>query len=87
MRFDPNVTKDGDLSAVFTKFTESERINDKPAYRTVRGVTIHQEELTIYTDGSCINNRDVVAKAGLGVWFGAIPIQQYRRDLRYPPGS
>lgn len=40
------------------------------------------ERFTVYTDGSCINNRNVNTKAGSGVWYG----QNNARDagLRVP---
>ncbi|KAI0686285.1 ribonuclease H-like protein, partial [Cytidiella melzeri] len=38
--------------------------------RRAPGTAVAREAVTIYTDGSCINNGDFNARAGAGVWYG-----------------
>jgi ribonuclease HI len=52
-------------------FTDPTKISNIPAerQRQARGIAIPEEEVTVYTDGSCTNNGKADARAGAGVWF------------------
>jgi ribonuclease HI len=69
--FDPSVTEKENLADCFRAFVNPERVTNIPAeqQRRTRGVTIAEEHMTVYTDGSCLNNGKTNAKAGAGVWF------------------
>jgi hypothetical protein len=32
-------------------------------------IALHHLNTTVYTDGSCINNRETNARCGAGIWF------------------
>ncbi|GJE94639.1 transposon TX1 uncharacterized protein [Phanerochaete sordida] len=67
--FDPSLTETGELDRIFRVFVDKDALMREPAYRPPRGITIENEAVTAYTDGSCMNNGDLDASAGLGVWF------------------
>jgi len=46
------------------------------------GIALKEEELTIYTDGSCIDNRKLNARCGGGIWISEN--HDYDRALRIP---
>ena len=51
-------------------FTEREDPPDTTAPQMTEDETQVNEELIVYTDGSCINNGSEEAKAGSGIWYG-----------------
>jgi ribonuclease HI len=69
--FDPSITEKTSLADCFRVFTDPTKISNIPAerQRQARGIAIPEEEVTVYTDGSCTNNGKADAKAGAGVWF------------------
>ena len=58
------------LVRVFRVFVSKEQ-ERAPARRPPRPYQVDEEEVEIYTDGSCMNNGRADARAGSGVWFGA----------------
>lgn len=68
--FDPSLTEDGDISNLMRVFINPTYDGVEPARRPAQGVIIPQESKTAYTDGSCLENGDLNARAGFGVWFG-----------------
>ncbi len=67
--FDPSVTDDAQLAALFRVFVTSNNRNTA-ARRPPRPFAICAEEVEVFTDGSCTNNGLGDARAGAGVWFG-----------------
>jgi ribonuclease HI len=81
--FDPTITSREDLSECFRIFTDPKRISSNPARRDAPHDTrLNLKELTVYTDGACINNGKEDAKCGSGVWFG--PNHRMNRAMRIP---
>jgi ribonuclease HI len=68
--FDPSLTSDDDLSHNFRIFTEKNSSCVDPAYRKQRPVNLPEEEITVFTVGSCLENGTEEARAGSGVWYG-----------------
>ena len=70
--FDPSVTIKSDLADCFRIMVDPEKVSNIPAERQPppRGTTIPDEEITVYTDGSCMNNGKLNAKCGAGIWAG-----------------
>lgn len=68
--FNPSVTAPGSLAQNFRIFTNPNARCSIPAYRKRTLVQIAEEEITVYTDGSCINNGNENAACGSGIWFG-----------------
>lgn len=69
--FDLSITQTAPLAAVFRVFTQPAASAETTAARPPRPFGINEEEVEVYTDGSCIGNGTVTAVAGSGVWFGA----------------
>ena len=70
--FDPSITVKSDLADCFRIMVNPEKVSNVPAERQPppRGIAIQEEEMTIYTDGSCTNNGKLNAKCGGGIWAG-----------------
>jgi ribonuclease HI/exonuclease III len=71
--FDPTVTVKTSLSECFRTFVNKEQLCDEPAHRLLHpttGLDVAEEHVTVYTDGSCINNGRPDAKCGAGIWYG-----------------
>ena len=69
--FDPTITAKTSLSECFRIFSKSTLVQ-APAYRLQHprnGRSSNDEPITIYTDGSCINNGTANAKCGSGIWI------------------
>ena len=68
--FDPTITcKDG-IDECFRVFTNPDRISMNPASRHLQqGIDLTEEEISVFTDGSCINNGKKNARCGSGVWI------------------
>ena len=69
--FDPSVTVKSDLTDCIRIFVDPNRVKNEPAKRqpAPRGIIILDEEVTVYTDRSCLNNGKENAQCGSGVWF------------------
>ncbi|GJE84812.1 ribonuclease H-like protein [Phanerochaete sordida] len=68
--FDPSVTETEDVGHIIRVFANPGPDRDEPAYRgPARGKPVGNP-IVVYTDGSCLENGDEDARAGLGVWFG-----------------
>lgn len=69
--FNPSVTIKTDLTDCFRIFIDPNKVTNEPAMRQPppRGIIIPNEEITVYTDGSCINNGKENAQCGSGIWF------------------
>lgn len=82
--FDPSVTERTGISECFRTFVDQSKVTNEPATRQppARGITILNERITVYTDGSCINNGKENAKSGSGVWFGEE--SEHNMALRVP---
>jgi ribonuclease HI len=68
--FDPSLTSDDDLSHNFRIFAEKNSSCVDPAYRKQRPINLPEETITVFTDGSCLENGTEEARAGSGVWYG-----------------
>ncbi|EIW59709.1 RNase H, partial [Trametes versicolor FP-101664 SS1] len=68
--FEPSITQDSSLSSVFRAFTNPVRATTVAALRPPRPFNVEEEEVEVFTDGSCIHNGMAGAVAGSGVWFG-----------------
>ena len=68
--FDPTMTCKNTLAECFRIFTDPAKQTDIPAKRHRPGPIPRCREITIYTDGACINNGKANARCGSGVWFG-----------------
>ena len=58
------------LEGCFRVFTTNDPPPHQVAERAPRTADFDLPPLTVYTDGSCLNNGESTAKAGSGVWFG-----------------
>lgn len=69
--FNPSVTIKTDLTDCFRIFVNPSKIMNVPASRRLppRGIIIPEEDITVYTDGSCLNNGKENAQCGSGIWF------------------
>jgi ribonuclease HI len=64
------ITCKKDLSECFRIFTNPDRISRLPAQRFyTHGIHKHYREVTIYTDGTCLNNGKQNTQCGSGIWF------------------
>ncbi|KAG1811458.1 uncharacterized protein BJ212DRAFT_1277875, partial [Suillus subaureus] len=60
------------LTDCFRIFTDPSKKSKRPAHHLqnpTRGLNILEDKMTIYTDGSCINNRKYNAKSGSRIWI------------------
>jgi ribonuclease HI len=82
--FNPSVTEKADLTDCFRIFIDPDKITNVPAVRQPppRGIAINDEEITTYTDGSCLNNGKQNAKCGSGVWLE--DRSEHNQALRIP---
>ena len=81
--FDLTITSKEDLSECFRIFTDPERISNSPARRLEpRDTRLRLREISVHTDGACVNNGKDDAKCGGGVWFG--PNHNMNRVLHIP---
>ena len=60
-----------DLRSSIRIFTERESLMEVTNLRGVGDEPQVEEELVVYTDGSCVGNGTAEARAGCGVWYGA----------------
>ncbi|EIM86442.1 uncharacterized protein STEHIDRAFT_57307, partial [Stereum hirsutum FP-91666 SS1] len=79
--FNPDVHCQGNLSQGVRVFGDPNAKINYPPFRQ-RGNLDEQDEITVYTDGSCLNNGDDNARAGSGIWFG--PDDERNKSLRVP---
>jgi len=69
--FNPSITCKESLAECFRIFTNTDRNSTHIAQRyRHRGPTPQCEEITVYTDGACIDNSKKNARCGSRVWFG-----------------
>lgn len=68
--FDPTVTVKTDLADCYRILVNPDKVSNIPAERQPpsRGINLQDENLIIYTDGSCMNNGKLNAKCGGGLW-------------------
>jgi ribonuclease HI/exonuclease III len=84
--FDPSMTCRDNLAECFRIFTDPTRETNQLTRRYRHDGPIPRcREITVYTDGACINNGRRNAQCGSGVWFG--PGQQGNLALRIPGPS
>ena len=68
--FDPSMTCKESLAKCFRIFTDPNRTSNHMAKRYRQpGPILRCRELTIYTNGACINNGKLNTQCGGGVWF------------------
>ena len=83
IRFNPSITSKNDLAECFRIFTDPDKISNLPARRYyTRGINHRHAGITMYTDGSCINNGKLDARSGSGVWVG--PNDVRNASIRVP---
>ncbi|KAI0682197.1 hypothetical protein BC835DRAFT_1300074 [Cytidiella melzeri] len=70
LTFDPSVTTGDDVSNGFRIFTDHTMSSCEPAHQPPTPAIRRRDFLTVYTDGSCLNNGAANACAGAGVWYG-----------------
>lgn len=68
--FNPSITNNKDIADLFRIFTDHAAKCHEPGYRATRENPEQEEKITVYTDGSCQNNRGENAKTGSGIWYG-----------------
>ncbi len=68
--FDPSIQARLPLANHFRVFSTAEEREGAIVSRPPRGASLLEEEVEVYTDGSCDGNGSVVAAAAAGVWFG-----------------
>ncbi|EIW57571.1 uncharacterized protein TRAVEDRAFT_126501, partial [Trametes versicolor FP-101664 SS1] len=68
--FDPSLTQGTPLAMAFRVFVRDTDRADGVATRVPRPYQVQNEEVEVFTDGSCVNNGRDDARAGSGVWFG-----------------
>ena len=70
--FDPSVMLRTSLADGFRIFTDPTKLTHIPATQLTnpqRGVTMANEAIVVYTDGSCMNNGKENTKSGAGIWI------------------
>jgi ribonuclease HI len=69
--FDPSVTSKTNLAEYFQVFTGNLQITTTPAecQPPTNGITLHHQNITVYTDRSYIDNGETNARCGAGIWF------------------
>ncbi|KAA1479858.1 ribonuclease H-like protein [Dentipellis sp. KUC8613] len=83
--FDPTVTCKTDLAECFRIFTDPNLVTTEPATRLARpadGHIVDDEQITAYTDGSCIHNGKADARCGSGIWIAHD--HELNREIRVP---
>ncbi|KAI0683371.1 hypothetical protein BC835DRAFT_1231253, partial [Cytidiella melzeri] len=70
LTFNPSVTKGDNVSDGFRVFTNPAITSCKPAHRPPTPAIRRRDILTVYTDGSCLNNGAANARAGARIWYG-----------------
>ncbi|KAH9903281.1 hypothetical protein C8Q73DRAFT_622683, partial [Cubamyces lactineus] len=67
--FNPSITQSLPVAMAFRAFCLYPRL-DLPACRLKQPFVLGEEEVEVYTDGSCDRNGRTDAVAGSGIWFG-----------------
>ena len=82
--FDPSVTEKTDLSECFRIFVDPDKVKNIPAERrpAPTGIIMQDEEIVVYTDGSCLNNGKLNARSGSRIWLEEN--SQQNRAIRVP---
>ncbi|EPQ51945.1 RnaseH-domain-containing protein, partial [Gloeophyllum trabeum ATCC 11539] len=83
--FDPSLTIRTSLADCFRIFLDPKLVSPDPAYRLeapAPGLNVQREHLTIYTDGSCLDNGKANARAGSGIYVR--PDHPLNRAIRIP---
>ena len=81
--FDPSITCKESLAECFCVFTNPNRNSTHLARRYKhRGPTPRCEEITVYTDGTCMDNGRKNARCGSRIWF--VQDELRNRALRIP---
>ncbi|KAG1870924.1 hypothetical protein C8R48DRAFT_575235, partial [Suillus tomentosus] len=83
--FDPTATVRSELTECFRIFTDPLKKSNNPAHRLqapARGLNLLEDKITIYTNGSCLNNGKNNARSGSGIWIS----EEYagNRTIRIP---
>ncbi|KAJ7150051.1 hypothetical protein C8R43DRAFT_887526, partial [Mycena crocata] len=81
IRFNPHATNKGGLTGSFRIFCEKLRGSGNPPDLRIDPEP-DEEEITVYTDGSAINNGKENAQAGAGIYYG--PEDGRNRAIRVP---
>lgn len=71
--FDPSITLKTNLAEGFCIFTDPDKISTTPAHwltAPMRELTVTEEIVLVYTNGSCLNNGKQDAHSSAGIWFG-----------------
>ncbi|KAI0698529.1 hypothetical protein C8T65DRAFT_577120 [Cerioporus squamosus] len=71
MLFDPTIRARLPVGAHFRVFGVASEWDAAVVARAARGVSVNDEEVEVFTDGSCTENGLDSAISGCGVWFGA----------------
>ncbi|KAI0656861.1 hypothetical protein C8Q70DRAFT_894013, partial [Cubamyces menziesii] len=67
--FDPSVTQGTPLATIFRVFRKYDQVQ-QAATRLPRPYQLDNQEIEIFTDGSCLKNGRMDAQAGSGIWVG-----------------
>ncbi|KAI0699831.1 ribonuclease H-like domain-containing protein [Cytidiella melzeri] len=70
LTFNPSVTDGDNVADGFRIFTDPAMSSCEPAHCPPTPAIRRSDVLTVYTDGSCLNNGAANARAGAGVWYG-----------------
>ena len=69
--FDPSITCKENLAECFRIFTDPTKRTDQVTKRyRPHGPIPRCREITVYTDGACMNNGKKDVRSGSGIWFG-----------------
>ena len=69
--FDLSITNKNNLAECFRIFTDPDKITNIPAKCLHNySLNLSSQEITIYTDGVCYNNRKANIRSGSGIWIG-----------------
>ncbi|KAF5381283.1 hypothetical protein D9615_008354 [Tricholomella constricta] len=79
--FDPSFREEGTLAEGFRIFVDPDTLTHDRPLRAPLARPL-EEDIIVYTDGSCINNGCEDAKAGSGLWYG--PDDARNLSLRLP---
>ncbi|KAI1786136.1 hypothetical protein LXA43DRAFT_870302, partial [Ganoderma leucocontextum] len=80
--FDPSITDGATTMEAFRVFAGSEDLAKTAVVRPPRPFAVQQEEVEIFTDGSCVKDGEGGLLAGSGLWYG--PDDRRNKALRVP---
>lgn len=87
MVFNPSIIREDDLSKIFRIFTDPNTKCHEPRYRATRRNPDLEQQVTVYTDRSWLDNREENARTGSRIWFGREDLRNMSLQIAHETGS